>query len=221
MQLITYVVNYLIAHTKKSVGNLYYMGKQSLLGQHKRDTVVIQVEQACSGLKSTRNQFQDTLQQFKNIVNTETTLENRYTLLQRQFAFCQAKSDGISSRIAIIETVSTALFVEWEEELKQYSSHVLRAKSRQQLKMARQQYNRLIKAMRKAESKIPPVLSAFKDQLLFLKHNLNAQAIATLRYEFVEISIDISRLIEVMEITIDEASQFVSTLVEQKTLPSA
>lgn len=221
MQLITYLFKHLITYTKKSVSNLYYVGKQALLGHHKRDIVVIQVEQACSGLKSTRNQFQDTLQQFKNIVNTETTLEHRYALLQRQFAFCQAKSEGVSSRIAIIETVSTALFVEWEEELKQYSSHILRAKSRQQLKITRQQYNRLIRAMRKAEGKMSPVLSAFKDQLLFLKHNLNAQAIATLQYEFIEIGIDISRLIEVMEITINEAGQFVSTLVEQKALPSA
>ena len=75
--------------------------------------------------------------------------------------------------------------------------------------------------MRKAESRIHPVLSAFKDQVLFLKHNLNAQAIAALQHEFVEIGIDISQLIEIMEITINEASQFVSTLVDQKALPSS
>ena len=73
--------------------------------------------------------------------------------------------------------------------------------------------------MQRAEAKIQPVLAAFKDQVLYLKHNLNAQAIAALRHEFIEIGIDISQLIHAMEQTIAEASQFVSVLTDQKALP--
>ncbi|MDP3333029.1 MAG: DUF2959 family protein, partial [Methylococcaceae bacterium] len=94
----------------------------------------------------------------------------------------------------------------------------LRNSSRQQLKMARQNYVRLIRAMQRAESKIQPVLAAFKDQVLYLKHNLNAQAIAALRHEFIEIGVDISQLIQAMELTITEASQFVAALGSQKAL---
>ena len=115
--------------------------------------------------------------------------------------------------------------MEWENELNEYSNRALRNSSKQQLKVARQNYVRLIKAMQRAESKIQPVLAAFKDQVLYLKHNLNARAIAALQHEFIEISIDISQLILAMEQTIAEASQFVSVLVDQKvitqkTLPS-
>jgi hypothetical protein len=220
--MLTSLFNQLIANSKKSFNRFYYLSRESLFGHHKRDIVVIHVDQACNSLKTTRDQFQDALQQFKNIVDVdETALDHRYFLLKRQFEFCLARSDDVSSRIAIIEEVSASLFNEWDEELKQYSSRALRTKSRQQLKLSRQQYSRLIKTMRKAESRIHPVLSAFKDQVLFLKHNLNAQAIAALQHEFIEIGVDISQLIEVMELTIIEASQFVSTLVDQKTLPSA
>ncbi len=212
----------IISLSKKCFNSLYYLGRESLLGHHKRDIVVIHVEQACNSLRSTRDQFQDALQQFKNIVDIEeSSLDHRYLLLKRQLEFCQARSDDVSSRIMLIEEVSASLFNEWDEELKQYSSRALRSKSRQQLKASRQQYSRLIKTMRKAESRIHPVLSAFKDQVLFLKHNLNAKAIAALQHEFIEIGIDISQLIEVMETTINEASHFVSTLVDQKALPSA
>lgn len=211
----------LLSFVKKRFDNLYYQSRESLLGHHKRDIVVIQVEQTCNSLVNTRDQFEDALQQFKSIVNVkESSLEHRYKLLQRQYDFCKSKSDDVSHRIAAIEEVSGSLFNEWEDELAHYSNRALRSKSRQQLKASKQQYARLIKMMRKAESRIKPVLSAFKDQVLFLKHNLNAQAIAALQHEFIEISIDISQLIEVMEITINEASQFVSTLVEQKALPS-
>lgn len=218
----TFQLNQFFSAIKKSLDNIYYQSRESLFGHHKRDIVVMHVDQTCRSLKSTKEQFEDALDQFKNIVNVEeSSLEHRYKLLKRQFEFCQTKSDDVSQRIAIIEQVSDSLFKEWAEELDQYQNRSLKARSRQQLKASKQQYNRLIKTMRKAESRIHPVLSAFKDQVLFLKHNLNAQAIAALQHEFVEIGIDISMLIEVMEATINEASQFVSSLIDQKALPSA
>ncbi|MFW5444485.1 MAG: DUF2959 domain-containing protein [Methylococcaceae bacterium] len=218
----TPLLSQLIVFLKKRINEVYYQSRESVLGHHKRDIVVIHVDQACNSLKGTRDQFEDALQQFKSIVNVEqTSLEHRYKLLQRQFEFCQGRADDVSHRITTIEEVSTSLFKEWEDELGQYNNRALRARSRQQLKASKQQYSRLIKTMRKAESRIHPVLAAFKDHVLFLKHNLNAQAIAALQHEFVEIGIDISQLIEVMEITILEASHFVSTLVDQKALPSS
>lgn len=217
----TSLLSQLFEFIKKTIDSAYYQSRESFLGHHKRDIVVIQVDQACNSLKGTRDQFENALEQFKDIVNVnETTLEQRYKLLQRQFEFCKSRSDDVSHRIAAIEEVSSSLFDEWEDELKQYNNRSLRTRSRQQLKTSRQQYSRLIKTMRKAEGRIHPVLSAFKDQVLFLKHNLNAQAIAALQHEFVVIGIDISLLIEAMEITIKEASQFVATLVDQKGLPA-
>jgi len=203
----------------KKFKHVYYSARESI-GDHKRVIVVAQVEQACQSLQETRDEFEDALERFKSLVCVnETTLDHRYNLLNRQYQFCRAKSDAVSDRIRAIEEVSEALFVEWERELDEYSNRSLRMRSSQQLKTARQNYARLIKSMHRAESKIQPVLSAFKDQVLYLKHNLNAQAIAALRHEFIEIGIDISQLIYAMEQTIAEASQFVSILVEQKALP--
>ena len=146
------------------------------------------------------------------------TISDRYNLLNRQYQFCCSKSEQVSHRIRAIEQVSEALFNEWENELNEYSNRNLRNNSKRQLKEARQNYTRLIKAMRRAEHTISPVLTAFKDQVLYLKHNLNARAIAALQHEFIEISIDISQLILAMEQTLSEASQFVSILVDQKAL---
>jgi hypothetical protein len=204
----------------KKIRTAYYNARESI-GDHKRAIVVYEVEQACVTLQETRNEFESALERFKTLVNiNQTSLEHRYNQLNRQYQFCRAKSDSVSDRIRAIEEVSDALFVEWENELNEYSNRTLRSSSKQQLKIARQNYSRLIKAMRMAEEKIQPVLSAFKDQVLYLKHNLNAQAIAALQHEFIEIGVDISKLIRAMELTIAEASQFVTVLVEQKALPS-
>ncbi len=200
----------------KKLNTLYYTARESI-GEHKRTIVVYQVEQACVSLQETRDEFEDALWRFKNLIAVnESSLEHRYHLLNRQYQFCRVKSDAVTSRIMAIEEVSEALFAEWEKELGEYSNRSLRNNSKQQLKTARQNYARLVKTMHKAESKIQPVLAAFKDQVLYLKHNLNARAIAALQHEFVEIGIDISQLILAMEQTIAEASQFVAVLTEQK-----
>jgi tetratricopeptide (TPR) repeat protein len=203
---------------KHKFQHAYYNTKESL-GQHKRDLVVLHVEQACTSLELSRDQFEEALDKFKTVICVpETSLEQKYKLLKRQYDFCQLRADEIGHKIVAIETVTEALFAEWEAELKLYQSKTLRSRSSQQLKASRQHYARLIKSLSKAEAKISPVLAAFRDQVLFLKHNLNAQAIAALQHEFVGISLDISQLIEVMEKTISEANQFVSVLAEQKAL---
>jgi hypothetical protein len=196
----------------------YYNTKESM-GQHKRDLVVLHVEQACSSLERSRDQFEDTLDKFKTVICVpETSLEHKYKLLKRHYDVCQLRADEVGQRIMAITTVSEALFAEWEAELKLYESRALRSRSHQQLKASRQHYARLIKNLSKAQAKVSPVLAAFRDQVLFLKHNLNAQAIAALQHEFVGISLDISQLIDFMEKTIAEANQFVAVLAEQKVL---
>jgi hypothetical protein len=218
--LVKILLNLIRSFLAKKIRTFIYSARESI-GEHKRDIVVAHVEQACVGLRETKSEFEDALEKFKTLVCVnETPLDHKYNQLNRQYQFCCAKSDSVSNKIRAIEQVSEALFKEWESELNEYTNRNLRAHSKQQLKAARQNYARLIKSMQKAEAKIQPVLAAFKDQVLYLKHNLNAQAIAALRHEFIEIGIDISQLINAMEQTIAEASQFVAVLTDQKALPS-
>ncbi len=212
---------FLISLLNRPLRNAYYQSRESLLGHHKRDIVVHQVDQACTSLKVSRDQFVDALDKFKSITRLDDSpLDHRYQLLKKRYETCREKADQVGLRIKAIEEVSDALFAEWEAELNLYSNRTLRARSQQQLKKSRQHYGRLLKALQIAESRMQPVLAAFQDQVLFLKHNLNAQAIAALRHEFIEIGVDITSLIEIMEKTINEASQFVSALTDQKQLPS-
>lgn len=215
------MINFIKSLLNKRLSNAYYQGRETLLGHHKRDIVVVQVDLACESLKDSRDQFVDALDKFKTIVRMEdTALQHRYSQLKNRYDLCRNKAGQFSQRIQAVEQVSEALFAEWEAELELYSNRALRARSQQQLKKSRQQYQRLLKTLQMAESRMQPVLAAFQDQVLFLKHNLNAHAIAALRQEFMEIGVDITRLIEVMEKTIQEASAFVSVLADQKALPA-
>jgi hypothetical protein len=186
----------------------------------KREVVVYRVVKARDSLESAKSQFVSALETFSAVTHFEGgSLKEHYLQLKREFDLSQDQAALVSQRIRAVEEVSLALFDEWQQELDQYSSRQLRSNSREQLKLARQHYNRLIRAMHNAEAKIKPVLAAFKDQVLFLNHSLNAQAIASLHHELRAIAIDIASLIVAMEKSIVEANAFVNSVTEHKTLP--
>ena len=69
-----------------------------------------------------------------------------------------------------------------------------------------------MKVMGRAADRMEPVLATFRDQVLFLKHNLNARALASLTTTNRELEADISRLVADMEASIREAEDFIRTM---------
>ena len=73
--------------------------------------------------------------------------------------------------------------------------------------------------MDQAAAGMNPVVDAFRDQVLFLKHNLNAQAVTALSGSTRELQQDITRLVADMEKSIKEADAFIASM--QSTPPPA
>jgi hypothetical protein len=191
---------------------LYYSGLEKI-GIPKRDVLVHRVEKARDTQEETKEQFKSALEQFTAVTNFKGgDLEAVYNKLNKEYEASIAKADEVKDRIAAIEDVSQALFNEWEEEITQYSNAALKSSSQQKLTATRAHYKQLITTMKTAEAKIQPVLTVFKDQVMFLKHNLNAQAIASLKGELGTLQSDVSSLITSMEKSINEANAFISTM---------
>jgi hypothetical protein len=191
---------------------LYYSGLEKI-GIPKRDVLVHRVEKARDTQEETKEQFKSALEQFTAVTNFKGgDLEAVYNKLNKEYEASVAKADEVKDRIAAIEDVSQALFNEWEEEITQYSNAALKSSSQQKLTATRAHYKQLITTMKTAEAKIQPVLTVFKDQVMFLKHNLNAQAIASLKGELGTLQSDVSSLITSMEKSINEANAFISTM---------
>jgi len=199
-----------------------YFRIREVTGQHKRDIIVHRVEDAATSLEEAKQQFHCALEKFSVLVNFHGgDLEDKYKQLKQEFDRSQSKAKAINDHIHSVEDVAEALFDEWEKELELYTNRSLRSNSRQALKLTKQHYNRLIKVMKRAETKTHPVLAAFQDQVLYLKHNLNAKAIASLHHEMMAVGMDIAMLISAMEKSIAEANAFTTVLTEQKVLATA
>lgn len=197
--------------------SVYYDAMEKI-GYHKRDLMVSDVEKARDAQQEAKEQFKSALDRFTKTLNIEGgELQDKYDVLNAEYEKSEAKAQAVRDRIASVEDVSEALFDEWEAELKEYSSAALRKNSQKQLTQTRTQYAQLIKAMKRAETKMDPVLAKFKDQVLFLKHNLNAQAIASLKSELVSVEGNIASLIKEMEASIKEADSFIASMEKEKT----
>ncbi len=190
-----------------------YYGALEQVGIHKRELLVERVEAAQESQEDAKQEFEDALEAFRATVKVDGgELEQRYDKLKAQYKYCQSRAQNVRDRIAAVEDVAESLFREWEAELNDYSRDDLRRASETQLRETRREYNRLITAMTRAEKKMDPVLTAFADQVLFLKHNLNARAIASLKNEVTVVERDVAALIEEMNAAIKEAEAFISQM---------
>ena len=190
-----------------------YYGTMEAFGYEKREILVDRVESARDEQEKAKAQFTSALDQFKAVIDFEgDDLEAMYKELDRGYKKSMSAAKGVSGKINSVEKVAIALFEEWETELNEYNSEELRTISAQRLEETRSRYDQLLGAMQRAEATIPPVLSAMEDQVLFLKHNLNAQAIASIQGTAEGINRDIQSLIAEMENSINEANAFINQM---------
>lgn len=194
-----------------------YYSTMETFGYEKRDILVDRVQEARDEQEQAKVQFTSALDQFKAVVDFEgDDLEVMYKELDSGYKKSKRSAEGVGEKIDRVESVAQALFDEWEAELNAYNSEELRTISAQRLKDTRSRYEQLVGAMERAESSIPPVLSAMQDQVLFLKHNLNAQAIASIQGTAEGIQRDIQSLITEMETSINEANAFINQMGGEK-----
>lgn len=182
-------------------------------GIHKRDILVARVEDARESQDAAKEQFKTALEQFIELTGAEGgELKARYDKLSAAYERSESRAKAVRDHISEIETVAAALFREWEDELGQYSDQNLRRISERQLRDTQSRYKDLIDVMLRTSARMDPVLVRFKDQVLFLKHNLNAQVIAQLGTTANTLKGDVSRLIAEMEASIREADEFINAM---------
>lgn len=194
-----------------------YYGAMEKGGISKRDLFVNRIEDVKDAQVDGQQQFRSALAEFQYTINFRGgELEDAWKRLNAEYEASEKAAGRIRNRIEAVESVSDALFDEWEDELDQYTNSTLRQQSQGQLKETRKRYNEMLVTIKKAEKSLTPVLNTLRDNTLYLKHNLNAQAITSLQYEFSTISNDINRLLREMEEAITASDRFIAQFNRQR-----
>jgi hypothetical protein len=191
----------------------YYNAWESM-GYAKRERLVDNVKAAREEQVEAKQQFANALEQFKSVVNFQGgDLEKVYNKLDKEYKNSESQAEEVRSKIKSVKNVATALFTEWKGEIKEIKGDdALQAQSQKLFDQTKTNYEELVSRMDAAAATMDPVLQKFKNRVLFLKANLNAQAIASLKGTEIELGGDIDKLIKEMEASINEADQFIASL---------
>lgn len=190
-----------------------YYSAWEKFGVYKRDLLKKKVVAARDDEQAAGQQFKDALTRLKELYGFQGgDLEKTYTALNREYERSVERANSVHKRIQDVETVAGDLFAEWEKEIREISSPTLRQDSRDKLRDTRARYDELLAALKRAEKSMDPVLTRLHDHVLYLKHNLNAAAIGSLKGESTNIQAEIARLLEDMNSAIGQADKFIGSL---------
>jgi hypothetical protein len=194
-----------------------YYGTLEQLGIEKRDILVDRVDETRDAQEAAKEQFTTALERFRALVDFDGgDLEATYDRLSEELEGSQARAGAVRERVAAVQEVAGDLFSEWRDELDDYASADLRRNSEATLRDTERRYARLEQVMQRSVASMDPVLETMNDQVLYLKHNLNARAIGSLGATARELQRDVDRLLAHMEAAIAEADAFIRAMGEDR-----
>ncbi len=140
------------------------------------------------------------------------SLEKNYKKLNGEYEKAADSAQKLHNRIDSIDQVSNDLFKEWQKEIDGMENKKLKAQSAVMLRQSRLNEANYIKSMRQTEARMTPVITAFRDQVTFLKHNLNARAIGSLKGTSAKMSTDVDVLMVSLDGSMAQADALINSL---------
>lgn len=206
------VVLLISIHPLMACSSIYYNFWEKL-GVEKRDLLKRDIAHAQDAQKESQEVFVSALDRIQQIYGLEGgELEQAYRGLSRDYEKAESKAKELRSRISSIEEIAQDLFEEWRSEAKSMRNSQMKRQSLARLQETEERFKNMRSAMKMAESSMEPVLQTMRDQVLFLKHNLNAMALNSFKKEFTNIEGDIKKLIRDMNRSIQQSESFLQTL---------
>jgi Protein of unknown function (DUF2959) len=190
-----------------------YYKAMSTLGKEKRDILVSRIKDAKKDQDQTKQKLQTTMESFQALTGFKGgSLEKSYKRLNGDYENAASQADKLHDKIQSIDQVSNDLFKEWQGEINAMDNNKLKSQDSVMLRNAKTRQATYMRAMRRTEEQITPVLKAFQDQVLFLKHNLNARAIGSLKNTSAGLQSDVAGLVQSIDASSQEADKLISSL---------
>jgi hypothetical protein len=190
-----------------------YYKTMRTLGKEKRDILVQRIKDAKKDQDQTKKQLQTTMESFQALTGFQGgSLEKSYKRLNSDYESAASQAGKLHDKIQSIDQVSNDLFKEWQGEISAMENGKLKSQDTVMLRNAKTRQATYMRAMRRTEDQIAPVLKAFHDQVLFLKHNLNSRAIGSLKNTSAGLQGDVSDLIQSIDASSQEADKLISSL---------
>lgn len=192
-----------------SCSTLYYKSWE-MLGKEKRDLLASNLNDLNDDQSDAKEEFTDVLSRIRSEYKfSEGLLEQTYDQMKSDYDDLEEESQEVSERINKVEAIAVDLFEEWSEEADQFENKQYAKSSREQLSRTQKSFKKVSIKARASEKKMKKALSRFKDQVIFLKHNLNARVVSQLAGELKLIEKEMEGLIKEINASIETSKGFV------------
>lgn len=178
--------------------------KHDLLLERLQETVALQEE--------TKQYVLDAYDVLSGVSDDATELDDQIDALTETYAQSDDVAKNLKKQMKAVDRLAKGLFIEWRRELRQYDNKNLRAKSAENLKNTKQQYQTLHAAMKKSYQSVEPLLSLLHDNQLYLKHNRSVAAMQGFQQEVESAGNHMDSMIEDIELSIEESEAFAEVI---------
>lgn len=195
-----------------SCSSVYYNFWETF-GKEKRDLLKSKMISADSSHSEVNEELKDSLARIRSEYKfKEGNLEKTYDSLSEDYEDISEKSDLLSNNINKAEDIANDLFAEWNEEALSLNKRNYRNDSLAKLKRTKSSFRDTLSSMRIVEKKMKRLLMQYKDQVTYIKHNLNAKIIGNLQLEMGSISSEMEKLITQINESKSKTKKFISKL---------
>ena len=200
---------------RKKARDKYFQYLETV-GFEKREMLVKRVDKARDAQEDAQEQFEDALEEFRALIGHQGgELGAKYDKLKGEYEDAESRAENVRERIRKVENVAGSLFDEWQAEIAVFENETYKRQSQEQLRTTKARYEKVLKAMQQAAKSMDPVLAKLRDQVLYLKHNLNAQALGSLDQQADLLQADVGQLISDMQASIAEADRFIAEMTQK------
>ena len=194
----------------------FYYDALEHTGIHKRDLLMQRIEKVRDAQMAAQKQFETTLLEYRSVVLFQSgDLSKRQTQLEEDYRAAQLRARNVRYHLQGVDSVADDLFSEWKSELKDYRTAELRRAAEADYDRTRQQYATLREQLNETEARLQPLLDLLGDQMLSLRHSLNARTLTQSPDAYTQLEQDMKRLSEEMTRANNQADMFIRRLRER------
>lgn len=195
-----------------SCSTVYY-NLWETLGKEKRDLLEMNMQSANEDQEDIEKEYKDSLDRIRKKYSfKEGELEQTYDRLSDDYEDIKNKQDDFSEKLKLISDIAYDLFDEWKKEARALDNKTYKRNSLRKLSSTKSSFSAVLANMKKVESRSSRILKKFHDQVIYIKHNLNAKIVGNLRTELNLLESEMTELIKEIQASRVQATKFISTL---------
>ena len=185
-------------------------------GVKQTEKLVSKANDTVGSIRAAKQQIKDTLVAYNLLVgNKVEDPKKTYKDLQKGIENTDKKVADVDQKVAAMQKEADLLFADWASNLASISSEELRKRSEERLNETRERYNGILAAGDKAGKVFNPFIASLKDQVVYLGHDLNPSALASLKPDADKLNKEAEVLFKKIDETVDEASGYITSLKPQ------